>query len=409
MTVTVIGFGMSPADLTARQLDLIHQAEVLVGGKRHLAAFSDLGAEALTVEGKLSDIVDFIRERMADRRVVVLASGDPLFYGIGAYLVRTLGPEKVEVLPNVNAVSAAFAKIKEGWHDAAVVSLHGRAGYDALTDALKSHDKIAVMTDPRHTPAWIGGFLRENRFDHFKISVLERLGSDDERVSWHGADEIVRLEFAEPNIVILRRTEDISQAVERLRLGMPDDAFVHQGGLITKSEVRVVTIAKLCLDRPDLVLWDLGAGSGSISLEASLFIPRGRIVAVEQHATRVEQIHQNQKRFGVSNMDVVHATLPDGINGLPEPDRIFIGGGGQRLGKIIRAAGARLAPDGVMVVNTVLIENIGIAMETMKSEQFMTEITQIQTSNGKTMPWGERLQAQNPVWIIAGYRGKEER
>ncbi len=184
---------------------------------------------------------------------------------------------------------------------------------------------------------------------------------------------------------------------------MPDDAYAHENGLITKSEIRSISLGKLKL-LAHHVLWDLGAGSGSIGIEASRLVPRGRIVAIEQHPERIRNIECNRLRHGVANMEIHQATLPDGLQDLPTPDRIFIGGGGRKLETIIRSAAGYLHPDGILVVNTVLIDNLTVALRTLKDLGFSTETVQIQVSRSKDMPWSQRFEAQNPVWIITGTR-----
>ncbi|MDH4205765.1 MAG: precorrin-6Y C5,15-methyltransferase (decarboxylating) subunit CbiT, partial [Desulfobacteraceae bacterium] len=191
------------------------------------------------------------------------------------------------------------------------------------------------------------------------------------------------------------------QPVTQLTLGMPDQMFAHDKGLITKAEVRSVTLSKLQLES-EHILWDLGAGSGSVSIEASLFIKKGKIIAVEQRGDRIEHIKENKKRFGVRNLDVIHATLPFDMEKLPTPDRIFIGGGGKDLANIIESAGGYLKKNGIMVINTILIQNVENALKTLKHIGLNTEIIQVQVSRQMDMPWGEMLKAQNPVWIISG-------
>jgi precorrin-6Y C5,15-methyltransferase (decarboxylating) len=184
---------------------------------------------------------------------------------------------------------------------------------------------------------------------------------------------------------------------------MPDGCYAHQEGMITKSEVRAVTLSKLKLSASHIV-WDLGAGSGSISIEASLFVKRGRIFAVDKSSQRIAQIRKNKARFNIKNLEIIQSVLPEGLADLPAPDRIFIGGGGKDLTKIIEAAAARLKPNGIIVINTVLIPNLQIANQTLHRLGFQTNIVQVQINRGSAMPWGERLDAQNPVWIISGIR-----
>jgi precorrin-6Y C5,15-methyltransferase (decarboxylating) len=187
---------------------------------------------------------------------------------------------------------------------------------------------------------------------------------------------------------------------------MPDGCFIHQAGLITKSEVRAVSLSKLQL-LPNHVLWDLGAGSGAVSIEASFLLKKGRIYAIEKNSQRIEQIKQNKRRFKVKNLNIVQSVLPQGLDDLPAPDRVFIGGGGKELSSIIKTAAAALKSNGIIVINTVLIPSLEIAKKTLSQLGFETDIIQIQINRGSNMPWGERLEAQNPVWILRGFRISE--
>ena len=404
--VTIIGMGLTPKDLTAEHLKVIEKADILMGGKRLLEHFAQCSAQKKTIDKNLKDVIDFVKNRMASQSIVVFASGDPLFFGIGARLVQALGAENVVIYPNISSVAAAFARIKEPWSNIRVVSLHGRNNEGVLLKALEKENVVAVFTDPKNNPARLAQRLIEEDFINFKVCVLESLGTTEERFNWYRPDQAAGMLFAEPNLVILKRSSEGLKGVKPLHLGLPDNYYHHQQGLITKSEIRAITLSKLRLLK-DHVLWDLGAGSGSISIEASLLVPAGKIFALEKKTERIQQIEINKSRFGVKNLEIVHAVLPEGLEGLPRPDRIFIGGGGRDLEKIINAAVTFLKPDGLVVVNTVLMQNIQTATETLQALDFKTSIVQVQISRSQDMPWGDRLEARNPVWIISGMRKSE--
>lgn len=402
-SIAVIGLGMSPADLTQTQLQLIQQAEILIGGRRLLGFFPDHPALKKEISADIAGLIDFIQERMQKKTVVVLASGDPLFYGIGASLIDALGPEQVTIYPNVSTVAAAFAKIKEPWHDAACLSLHGRKRERTLREVLANQDKIALFTDPHHNPAWLAQFLlTQGRLD-FKMYVLERLGSDSEKVGCFEPAIASQMVFSEPNLVILKRKAFPASAPALLQLGLPDQFYDHEAGLITKAEVRAITISKLRLSS-EHILWDLGAGSGSVGIEAALFIRKGGIYAVEKNGQRIQQIENNKDRFKVANLHIVQADLPQGLERLPRPQRIFIGGGGQHLEDIIQSAAVCLKKQGIMVINTVILAHVTMALSTLQGLGMHPAVTQVQISRGRSMPGGERLEAQNPVWIISAQR-----
>ncbi len=403
--VYVIGMGLSARDLTSALLEIIRSADLLVGGRRHLEQFPELDVEKRVIGGRVAEIVAAVRAAMEDRQVVVLASGDPLLFGIGARIVEGIDKEHVTVLPNVSSIAAAFARIKQPWGDARLVSLHGRDRRFALLDALKPNEPVAVLTDPRQTPAWLAGWLLERGVDHLQMAVFERLGDEREAVAWYTLEAASRKTFDQPNLTILLPGGEGGDNPQFLSVGMPEGSYRHERGLITKSEVRAVSLAKLNLG-PGMTLWDLGAGSGAVGIEASLLLGDGRIVAVEKKGDRVARIRANAIGFGVYNHEVVQAELPDGLVHLPRPDRIFVGGGGRDLAAIVRAAAQYLKPGGTLVVNTVLIENLSRIVAVIEETGLAVEVVQMQISRSSPMPWSARLEARNPVWIIQG-RPKE--
>lgn len=400
--VFVVGMGMSARDVTADQREIIASAHILMGGRRHLDQFADLPMEKQVITGKVADTIDFIRRHRADGPIVVLASGDPLFYGIGARIARDLGPDQVTILPNVTAMAAAFARINEPWSEAGLISLHGREGNYLLLEALKTKPAVGVLTDAHRSPQWLAEWLLKKGIDNLKMAVFEKLGTPEEKFAWYALDQAAGASFGQPNVVVLKPASEKGNTGQ-LTLGMADDAYLHQDGLITKSEVRAVTLAKLRL-KPGMTLWDLGAGSGSVGLEASVLLGPGRIIAVEQHADRVTLIRENARRHGVYNHETIQAELPAGLENLPPPDRIFIGGGGRNLADIIQAASGYLSSDGIMVVNTVLMDNLTRAQEAMQASGMAVEVVQMQVSRSRKMPWSRRLEAFNLVWIVSGYR-----
>jgi precorrin-6Y C5,15-methyltransferase (decarboxylating) len=401
--IDVIGLGLGPDDLTSKHRAIIDCADILMGGRRLLAFFPDAPAEKKIIGKNLDDVIAYMRKWMKRKSIVVLASGDPLFYGIGAKLVETFGPDRVTIHPNVSSVAAAFARIKEPWGGVRVFSLHGRKNESGLLKALTEEDRVAILTDPERNPAWLARRMLETLGGGFHMAVMEALGTVSERHGWYSLEKAAAMKFGEPNIVVLKRDPQPLAARRRPFLGTPDEWFDHHQGLITKSEVRAVTLAKLRLEAGQ-VLWDLGAGSGSVGIESSLLLGRGKIVAVEKDPQRVEQVKANAKRFGVRNLKIMQTELPEGLERLPKPDRIFIGGGGRELGRIITKAARYLRPGGRIVVNTVLLPSMNTAQANLKELGFATEVIQVQIHRSREMPGGERLEALNPVWIITGSR-----
>ena len=402
-SIDIIGMGMGLDDLTVAHLHLIEEATLLVGGRRHLTLFPEKASQTLQITSDLKRLAEEIRHQGRSKRIVVLASGDPLYYGIGAYLVNALGRENVRIHPNITSVAAAFARMGEPWQDVPVVSLHGRRQEERLLQAIRTADRIAVFTDPVRSPVWIGDYLRRRCAQGLQIGVFECLGSAEERVSWHTPESIADQTFRTPNMVVLKQDPPISRRPSTLYLGMPESAYDHERGMITKAEVRAVTLARLNL-LAGQTLWDLGAGSGAVAIEASLLMPGGLIWAVEKDAMRVHQIRTNRERYGVAHLEVIQAELPAGLDELPDPDRVFIGGGGPSLGQTLDVVCRRLSMNGIMVVNTVLMDSLNETRQRLKACGMDTDVVQIQASRSRPLAESDRLEAMNPVWIIRGRR-----
>ncbi len=399
--VHVIGMGLSPTDLTASHLALIDRAAVLVGGKRHLSYFGDATALKKEISSPVSRVLDFIEKHMGDGLVVVLASGDPLFFGIGNTLITHLGADKVIIHPNVTSMAAAFARLKLPWQDAAWVSLHGRDNMSVLATAMDDKDLLCVLTDPGNDPMAIKKQVDRHGYD-WQMWVLENLGAPEENIFPIDEHTDWGRGVARPNVVVLQKGEPAPPSGP-LGLGTPDNWFVHEKGLITKAPVRVLSLAALAL-APDNILWDLGAGSGSVGIEASLFLPDGFVYAVEKKQSRVAQIKANVERFKVNNLSVISAQLPDGLATLPAPDRVFIGGTGKNLDQVLDVVTTVLNPVGKIVINTVLMETLSLAVSVLEEKGFGVSLTQAQISKSRDMPWGRRMEALNPVWIISAQK-----
>jgi len=401
--VHVIGMGLSPRDLTQSHLDLIHQAQVLVGGRRHLETFSHIPAMQREIIGPISEVLEFIREKMDTLQVVVLASGDPLFFGIGKTLVDHLGPDRVVIHPNITSMAAAFARLKLPWQEASWVSLHGKKEMASLETAMNEKSLFCVFTDPANNPDAIAQTVGAHNMP-WNMWVLERLGTPDEKITLLDPAQTGTESYAQPNVVVLKKKE-WNDPPGPLRLGTPDHWFVHEKGLITKAPVRAVVLSMLRLEKHH-TLWDLGAGSGSVGLEATLLLTQGLVYAVEKNAERIRQIRANAEKFKVKNLTAVHIDMPDGLDRLPRPHRVFIGGGGNALPGILEKAAVFLEHGDLIVVNAVLLETLTMAVKRLEEMKFKTSVTQIQVSQSRKMPWGQYMESLNPVWIIVGEKEK---
>ncbi|MCG8471894.1 MAG: precorrin-6y C5,15-methyltransferase (decarboxylating) subunit CbiE [Desulfobacterales bacterium] len=400
--ITVIGFGLSKKDLPKASIDVIYQADLLVGGRRHLDAFEDFKSEKVVVCGQIKAVLDDLETAFYQgKKVVILASGDPLYYGIGSLVSERFGAEQVKIIPNVSAVAGAFSRLGLSWQDAKIVSLHGRELTPETFKILLSSEKVAFYTDKTNTPDAIAKQMLDEGITVSEVHVFEQMGTQGETWTRGTLEEIGAKRFDPTNMMVVVGARRFVDA-QPIGLGMPSEVFAHQRAMITKPEVRAVTLSKLDL-KAHQILWDLGAGSGSISIEASRFVKA--VYAVEQKPERVADIKENIRRFGAITMEVVGGKLPDAARALPDPHVVFIGGGGKNLDEIIRMAASRMKEDGKMVVNTVLIQSLSTAVTTLEEEGFNVEVLQMSVSISSTVAWDMMLKGTNPVFIVTGTRG----
>ncbi|OGN90818.1 MAG: hypothetical protein A2Z70_03365 [Chloroflexi bacterium RBG_13_48_17] len=384
---------------------LVNRAEIVFGGKRLLDMFTSLTCDKIAVRNNLAEITDLIKKNLRHKRVVVLASGDPNFYGIAGYLAAKLGKDIVEIIPNLSAMQVAFARIKESWEDAVFASVHSRP-IEGIVEKVRLNHKIGIFTDGEHTPAAIAKVLLEHGVDGYQAYVCQNLGREDEKVIETDLHGLCRTECSPLNILILLRARQkrLAAVFYPQSLGIPDKEF-HQRkpkeGLITKQEVRAVSLTKMHLT-DESVLWDIGAGSGAISIEASFLIRKGRIYAIEKNNIDVAIIKKNLQKFRVTNVEVVHTSAPDGLDKLPEPTTAFIGGSGGRMEEILDHLCRRLKPGGRIVINIVALENLSAAVNALKARDFATDVTLVNISRSTGIKKLNRLEALNPVFVVTG-------
>ncbi|MFK0217154.1 precorrin-6y C5,15-methyltransferase (decarboxylating) subunit CbiE [Streptomyces vinaceus] len=364
LPVSVVGLGADGwAGLTAAARSALTGAEVLIGGPRQLALLpaGDCAGERVAWPSPLRPAVPKLMAEHAGRRIAVLASGDPMFYGIGRALAEELGPDGLRIHPHPSSVSYACARL--GWpvEDTEVVTVVGRP-VARLAAALYEGRRVLVLSAGAVTPNEIAALLRERGFGPSRMRVLEQLGSERED-TYEGRAESWEHPPGDPlNVVAVECRRDRDSAVPRLGAtpGLPDTAYEHDGQL-TKRHVRAATLCALA-PAPGELLWDIGGGSGSIGIEWMRTHPSCRAVAVERVPERAARITRNAAALGVPGLRVVTGAAPEALAGLPAPDAVFIGGGLTAPG-LLDAAWAALAPGGRLVVNTVTLESEAVLTE----------------------------------------------
>ncbi|HEY6008938.1 MAG TPA: precorrin-6y C5,15-methyltransferase (decarboxylating) subunit CbiE [Geobacteraceae bacterium] len=385
----------------AKALEVINKAEVLIGHQRHLDNFPDFPGKKMVL-GDLSLMLDFLKSTA--KRTVVLGSGDPNFFGVARFLLRNLPKERIEIFPNVTSVQYAFACIKEPWDDAIFVSVHGR-GLKGAIDRIVAAEKAAVLTDTTNTPAAIARELIERGAEGFDAWLCEDLGLPTEKFTKTDVKGLAEMKASPLNILILIKAWEPNLENYPL-IGIDDEEFATAKKLITKLEVRAVTLAKLQL-QDDLVMWDIGAGSGSVAIEASNLVPNGKIFALEKNPQYLVFIRDNLKKFNARNVTLVEALAPEGLDELPDPDRVFIGGSGGMLEEIIDAVDRRLRSDGLIVLNAVTLDTLTKAVEFLEDHGYTVEATCVNIAKTRGLTEYKMFEAHNPVYIVTAR--KEEK
>ncbi len=377
---------------------LLASADVVAGGRTVVEAMSPAGARQIALG---ADLATQLPALAAERgSVVVLASGDPGFFGIVRALSAAVGRDQLDVRPAPSSVAVAFARIGMPWDDAVVVSAHGRDPRPAVAIALR-HPKVAVLTEPRATAAdLIEALSGSGR----QITVAEALGTPAERLRSGTAESLAGQSFGGPNVVLVYEDGPVDGRAVVFpprtpdRWALPDDAFEHRGGMITKAEVRAVALAALGPGTGDLV-WDIGCGSGAVAIECARL--GAAVIGIDKDAEAVDFSARNAAAYGVP-VRVVHGAAPDALAGLPDPDATFLGGGGVDLEAILAVAVPRTKR--AVVVTVAIIERVGPALAALAEHGLEVEAATLQASRLRPIAGGHRLAPENPVTVIAGRR-----
>lgn len=410
VSLYIIGIGMgNPGCLTVEAAQAIEAAKLLVGAKRMLAPYEK--KKSCAVSYRTEEIVEIIEEymRTGAGNIAVLLSGDSGFYSGAKALLAALceawGEETVQrrviVLPGISSLSYFCAKIGKSWEDAELVNLHGAE--ENLWQAVLTHEKVFAVTGGNaqkyleelaaHGLGGAFGYVGENLSYAAPQPLQERISSGTVR-------ELARQEYAPLSVLYLENPE----AVGANLWGLPDESFTRGEVPMTKAEVRAVVMSKLRIRETDTV-YDIGAGTGSVSVEMALTARRGKVYAIETNPKGVELCKLNKDKFCLHNMEIVEGMAPAALEQLPAPDAAFIGGSKGQLREILDLL-VRKNPALRVVINTITVENTAAALELLETENFTDqEIVQLQVSRGLKVGASHMLTAHNPVTVLSA-RGR---
>jgi precorrin-6Y C5,15-methyltransferase (decarboxylating) len=396
--ISVVGLGLEGlASASPRGRRLLAAAEVIVGAERHLAMVGGCPGRQVRWDGVPAHLDDLVAGHEATT-TVVLASGDPNLFGIGATLVERLGAGAVDIEPSVSSLQLALARARVPVAGTALVSAHGRPLAAAAGQAAAGR-RAAILTDPGHDPAAVAAALREAGVERdARLVVCERLGGPDERVREGTIVAPPAGPFDSLSVVVLDR-----RGAPGPGLGRPEEEYEHDAGQVTKAEVRAIALAAID-PGPEDVVWDVGAGSGAVAIEAGRLAPGGAVYAVERLPDRAEQARRNSAHSW--NVEILAGEALELLPGLPAPDAVFLGGGGDQIGALVELCLRRLRErsspiPGRLVAALATLESVLEATAALRQAGLDWRLSQVSIARGRELGGRIGWKALNPVQVLA--------
>ncbi len=399
--IHVIGLDVTGEPLSDQKRLLIDNADVLVGGERQLAQVQFLKGITIPITKDIQSLIDEIQQCVTkNMRIVVLATGDPLLFGIGNTLIHHFGIHAIEVHPGISAVQVAFSRLGLKTDEAVILSRHG-GRTDDLRELLNYHVGV-ILTSHTHSCSEIIHELMERYTQTTKWQghVCQGLGMAHESIQSGQLQQLCPLKtFQVPNLLVVENPDPISSLQVSVDFGRPDNVYEHDANMITRSEIRAITLSKLRIGNSE-IFWDVGAGSGSVGIEAALLNPYPKVFCIEKNAKRYENITANAKKHKANNLFPIQGHALEVCLSLPTPDRVFIGGGGEDLLDVLSLCYQRLSKGGVMVVNTVTIESFEMVHHFFRQIQKKIECISIQVSRLHTLASYHTMKPENPITLF---------
>ncbi len=401
--VTLIGIGEDGCmGLSSRAYNCIRQSQILVGGQRQLAFFPDYPGKTVILSSKIRQTLEQLKDDSGDHNIAILASGDPLFYGAGSLALKIFGPDFCGFIPQPSSMQLAFAAAGMAWSDASLLSVHGRS-LEGFCQKIRRTRKLGLLTDSDNSPMRVALHLLEYSDHQWHAILCENLGGADERIRSLSLSELARLEDCSPlNVLILHRCAD--WVCPPVFSAEPEEVYARRMpklGLITKKEIRVLTLAALRLTQ-ESVVWDIGAGSGSVSIEAGRLASEGRIFAVECESESLSFCAENILKHGADNVRLIAGEAPLALADLESPDAVFIGGSKGQLDALIQLVWQKLKPGGRLVINAVTMENVSQALSSLNQLSLPFDVNLVQIARSSLLAGKyHRYEGLNPIHIFS--------
>lgn len=396
---TIAGIGPGdPAFLIPAAKKAIDEAEVLIGGKRNLEDCGVGDRECIIIDKNLAKVVEFIAANDGKKNITVLASGDTGLFSIGSYLRKVLPDVDFTVLPGISSLQYLMAKLDLKWNELKIVTLHGHDDLN-IANIVARNKTTAFFTGGKNNPNTVAKALKSPLFNHVVLTVGENLSYENERILSGTAAEIAEKDFSDLTIVIVENDRIDANPWVYETPGLPDSAFLRDEVPMTKSEIRALIMSKLRLKRDSNIL-EIGAGSGSCTVEMALIAYEGKVTTIEKNPAAVDLCRRNIDRFGLDNIELIAGSAPEDIPDDLEIDRLFLGGSGGNMAEII----AKYAKKPLRVVaSAITLETVGETVDALNDHGF-EDIEIIQASLARSKKAGSKhlMMALNPITIISG-------
>ena len=396
MNVTLIGMGSGqPENLTLQGLAALRQADLILGARRLLAVLPAGCTENRAAAYRPDEVAELLQTSGAENAVLVY-SGDTGFYSGASSMMEKLEAlgVRARVLPGLSSIQLLAAALGRPWQGWNLVSAHGRT-CDPVAECMQGRPTF-FLTGGSEDPATLCAQLAAEGFGDVQAVVGQCLGTPEEKLFRGSVKELAAGRFNSLSVLLVEAVEGLPRRAP----GLPDEAFERGDVPMTKQEVRAAVLAKLAV-RPEDILWDVGAGTGSVSVELALAAPRGRVYAVECRPEGCALIKANREKFRTRNLVLVEGLAPDALSDLPAPDAVFIGGSKGSLAAIVDAALDK-NPDACICVSAIALETLSAAVAALTAKGRTVQVSQIAVSRAKAMGGLHLMMAQNPIYLITG-------
>jgi precorrin-6Y C5,15-methyltransferase (decarboxylating) len=369
----------------------IRESNIIFSGKRNRELIPETNAQILGI-GTMKDFsVELANAFKEGKIITVIASGDPIFFGIGKYITEHYDVSEISIIPEVSSLQVALSRIGMDANNIRTISLHGRP-IRGLAQKIRNNVKIALFTDSNNTPSNIAEYMEIFGLKDYTIYIFERLGYSDEKIGKYALDEVIGRKFDGLNIMVLKKNGN-----NNIQLS-DDNAFLRKNDNITKREIREISISELELNNGD-TLWDIGSGSGSVAIYASLMDVDGKVYAIEKEKVLCGFIEENMTKFS-TDINIINGNAPEALESLPDPDAIFIGGSSGNIKKIFEYSYGRIRRGGRIVANIATLENFQALMEYLKENKLHCEVSQANISRLNSISMYTRFVPLDQIYII---------